>query len=97
MRTATTHAVGAYRHRFRVNATSIQMDDQTGIHVVFRIHPNVPPPLEDLNLPPALQAVMLGVRRGLVLVTGPTGSGRPPPWRRSSGASSKTPTGMRWC
>ena len=68
--------VGAYRHRFRVNATSIQMDDQTGIHVVFRIHPNVPPPLEDLNLPPALQAVMLGVRRGLVLVTGPTGSGK---------------------
>lgn len=68
--------VGTYRHRFRVNATSIQMDDQTGIHVVFRIHPNIPPPLEDLALPPALEKVLLGVRRGLVVVTGPTGSGK---------------------
>jgi len=68
--------VGAYRHRFRVNATSIQMDDQIGIHVVFRIHPNLPPPLEDLGLPVALQKVLLSVRRGLVVVTGPTGSGK---------------------
>lgn len=64
------------RFRFRVNATAIQIDDQTGTHLTFRIHPNVPPPLADLAVPPALQAVLLGVRKGLVLVTGPTGSGK---------------------
>ena len=68
--------VDGYRHRFRVNATSIQIDDQIGIHLVFRIHPNVPPPLAELGIPPALQKVLLGVRKGLVLVTGPTGSGK---------------------
>lgn len=68
--------VGGYRHRFRVNATSIQIDDRTGAHLVFRVHPNVPPPLPDLGLPPALEQVLLGVRKGLVLVTGPTGSGK---------------------
>jgi defect-in-organelle-trafficking protein DotB len=68
--------VGGYRHRFRVNATSIQIDDRTGAHLVFRVHPNVPPPLADLGLPPALEQVLLGVRKGLVLVTGPTGSGK---------------------
>lgn len=64
------------RFRFRVNATAIQIDDQTGTHLTFRIHPNLPPPLADLAVPPALQAVLLGVRKGLVLVTGPTGSGK---------------------
>ena len=64
------------RHRFRVNATSIQIDDQTGIHLVFRIHPNVPPELAALGIPAALEKVLLGVRKGLVLVTGPTGSGK---------------------
>ena len=68
--------IAGYRHRFRVNATAIQIDDRTGTHLVFRIHPNVPPPLADLNLPPALEQVLLGVRKGLVLVTGPTGSGK---------------------
>ena len=43
--------VDGYRHRFRVNATSIQIDDQIGIHLVFRIHPNVPPPLAELGIP----------------------------------------------
>ncbi|MGB4946998.1 MAG: ATPase, T2SS/T4P/T4SS family [Candidatus Competibacter denitrificans] len=68
--------IGSYRHRFRVNATSIQMDDQIGVHVVFRIHPNLPPPLDDLGFPATLQKVLLSVRRGLVLITGPTGSGK---------------------
>jgi len=68
--------VEGYRHRFRVNATSIQIDDQIGIHLVFRIHPNVPPPLAELGIPAALENVLLGVRKGLVLVTGPTGSGK---------------------
>ena len=64
------------RHRFRVNATSIQIEDQIGMHLVFRLHPNIPPPLEALSLPPSLERVLLGVRKGLVLVTGPTGSGK---------------------
>lgn len=68
--------VERYRHRFRVNATSIQIDDQVGIHAVFRIHPNVPPPLAELALPPALEKVLLGVRKGLAIVAGPTGSGK---------------------
>lgn len=51
------------RFRFRVNATAIQIDDQTGTHLTFRIHPNLPPPLADLAVPPALQAVLLGCAR----------------------------------
>jgi defect-in-organelle-trafficking protein DotB len=68
--------VAGDRHRFRVNATAIQIDDQTGAHLVFRVHPNVPPPLAELGIPAALEKVLLGVRKGLVLVTGPTGSGK---------------------
>jgi len=64
------------RFRFRVNATSIQIDDQVGTHLTFRIHPNVPPSFDDLAIPPELRAVLLGVRQGLILVTGPTGSGK---------------------
>ncbi len=64
------------RHRFRVNATAIQIDDRVGAHLVFRVHPDVPPPLEALGIPAALEKVLLGVRKGLVLVTGPTGSGK---------------------
>ena len=68
--------VDGRRHRFRVNATAIQIDDRTGTHLVFRVHPDVPPPLAALGIPPALEKVLLGVRKGLVRVTGPTGSGK---------------------
>ena len=68
--------VDGRRHRFRVNATAIQIDDRPGAHLVFRVHPDVPPPLPALGIPPALEKVLLGVRKGLVLVTGPTGSGK---------------------
>jgi len=64
------------RFRFRVNATATQIDDQTGTHLAFRVHPHVPPPLAELGIPDALAKVLLAVRKGLVLVTGPTGSGK---------------------
>ena len=64
------------RHRFRVNATAIRIDDRPGAHLVFRVHPGVPPPLAALGIPDALARVLLAVRKGLVLVTGPTGSGK---------------------
>lgn len=64
------------RYRFRVNATATQIDDQTGTHLTFRVHPHVPPPLAELGIPEALAKVLLAVRKGLVLVTGPTGSGK---------------------
>ncbi|MEI2780692.1 MAG: ATPase, T2SS/T4P/T4SS family [Candidatus Competibacter sp.] len=68
--------VDGRRHRFRVNATAIRIDDRTGTHLVFRVHPDVPPELEALGIPAALEKVLLGVRKGLGLVTGPTGSGK---------------------
>lgn len=68
--------VGPIRHRFRVNATRITIEDQPGIHITFRIHPNIPPALSELALPPKLEEKLLGLRKGLVVVTGAVGSGK---------------------
>ena len=46
-----------------------------GIGAVFRIVPTKILTLEELHLPPVLQKIA-GFKRGLVLVTGPTGSGK---------------------
>ena len=43
--------------------------------IVMRVIPNVIPNFEDLNLPPQL-AEVVHLRNGIVLVTGPTGSGK---------------------
>ena len=59
------------RARYRVN----YMKKQTGIGAVFRLIPTQIQTLEDLNLPPVL-AKFADMRNGLVLVTGPTGSGK---------------------
>ena len=57
--------------RFRVNVFR-----QRASHaVVMRVIPNEIPTLEDLGLPPQL-ADIVPLRNGLVLVTGPTGSGK---------------------
>ncbi len=57
--------------RFRVNL----MVQSRGPGAVFRIIPNAIPTLDDLGLPPSLKK--LGrLANGLVLVTGPTGSGK---------------------
>lgn len=57
--------------RFRVNGF-FQMGKMA---LVFRIIPNKIPLMDDLHLPPVLQKI-LDKRQGLVLVTGPTGSGK---------------------
>lgn len=57
--------------RFRVNA----FHQQNGPAAVFRILPNVIPSLEQLNIPPVVKSIAES-NQGLVLVTGPTGSGK---------------------
>ena len=57
--------------RFRVNIFM-----QRGSHaIVMRVIPQRPPQWSDFNLPEVLKEV-IGLKNGLVLVTGPTGSGK---------------------
>jgi twitching motility protein PilT len=57
--------------RFRVNVFQ-----QRGSHaIVLRVIPQIIPTLAELNLPPQL-AEIADLRNGIVLVTGPTGSGK---------------------
>ena len=66
---------GAYkldnRYRFRFNIFM----HVNGISIAFRLIPDVIQTLDELNLPPAM-AKLSDLRRGLVLVTGTTGSGK---------------------
>jgi twitching motility protein PilT len=57
--------------RFRVNL----FYQGRGIGAVFRTIPSEILPLEKLNLPPVIKDIA-GYKRGMVLVTGPTGSGK---------------------
>ena len=43
--------------------------------IVMRVIPNIIPNFETLNLPPQLKEIV-GLKNGIVLVTGPTGSGK---------------------
>jgi twitching motility protein PilT len=57
--------------RFRVNIFM-----QRGTHaIVMRVIPNKPPQWSDYNLPVVLKEIA-GLKNGIVLVTGPTGSGK---------------------
>jgi twitching motility protein PilT len=56
---------------FRVNA----FNQTNGIAAVFRVIPENIPTLNDLNLPPVISK-LLDLPNGLILVTGPTGSGK---------------------
>lgn len=57
--------------RFRINVYS-----QLGmVNMVFRVIPNVIPTIEQLKLPPVITKISEN-RRGLVIVTGTTGSGK---------------------
>ena len=58
-------------HRFRVNAHY----QQDTIAISFRVIPNRIPLIDSLNLPPIVQE-LADLPRGLVLVTGHTGSGK---------------------
>lgn len=57
--------------RFRVN----YLKQQRGLGCVIRVIPSKVPSLQDLNLPVVLARLALS-SRGIILVTGPTGSGK---------------------
>lgn len=59
------------RARFRVN----YYKDKGALAAAFRLIPQKIPTVRDLNLPPILE-VLTEKPRGLILVTGPTGSGK---------------------
>jgi twitching motility protein PilT len=63
--------------RFRVNA----FQQRGSIGIVFRVIPFGVKTLESLHLPKVISNIAME-QRGLVLVTGTTGSGSPRPWRR---------------
>jgi len=57
--------------RFRVNGFTTRL----GTSAVFRVIPSVVPTMEDLELP-AVMRRFANMEKGLILVTGPTGSGK---------------------
>ncbi len=59
-------------YRFRVNIF-FQVD---GVSAVFRVIPTKLPTFESLKLPPAVKKLIDKTNRGIILVTGPTGSGK---------------------
>jgi twitching motility protein PilT len=65
--------------RFRAN----YFMQKNGAAAVFRLIPSDILNCEQLGLPQSVRKLSQ-LKKGLVLVTGPTGSGKSPPWRRSS-------------
>ncbi|MBE3022617.1 type IV pilus twitching motility protein PilT [Campylobacter sp. 7477a] len=59
-------------YRFRVNMF-FQME---GVSAVFRTIPNKIPNFNDLKLPASIEKICNNTNRGIILVTGPTGSGK---------------------
>ncbi|ASM40569.1 PilT/PilU family type 4a pilus ATPase [Campylobacter sp. RM12327] len=59
-------------YRFRVNIF-FQMD---GVSAVFRTIPKILPTIENLGLPPVVKDICDNIKRGIILVTGATGSGK---------------------
>lgn len=57
--------------RFRVNA----FQENNGISAVFRVIPEQVPTMDELDLPPLFKR-LVDLPNGLILVTGPTGSGK---------------------
>ncbi len=58
--------------RFRANL----FRDRKGMGGVFRVIPSQPMNVDDIGIPAALVERIVGLNKGLVLVTGPTGSGK---------------------
>jgi defect-in-organelle-trafficking protein DotB len=63
------------RLRFRVNASGVRRSGSRDIKIVCRAIPDIPPTLDSMNLPPALQEALFPLD-GLVGVAGVTGSGK---------------------
>lgn len=62
--------------RFRVSCTScLGADGQAGLHFVIRPAGKIPPTMDQLGLPKLIQDASMPAS-GIVLVTGPTGSGK---------------------
>ncbi|PCE30068.1 hypothetical protein BZL54_23165 [Burkholderia ubonensis subsp. mesacidophila] len=62
--------------RYRVNISGAQIGDtEDGLSITMRTIPELPPPLDALNLPSGIRENLFQPR-GLVLVCGPTGSGK---------------------
>ncbi|ANE35382.1 type II/IV secretion system protein, PilT/PilU family [Campylobacter iguaniorum] len=59
-------------YRFRVNIF-FQME---GVSAVFRTIPAKLPTFKELNLPSSIEEICKNTHRGIILVTGPTGSGK---------------------
>jgi twitching motility protein PilT len=65
----------AYQHGDKARFRASYLHKTTGLGAVFRTIPQVIQTLSQLGCPPAIQK-LAEQRRGLVLVTGPTGSGK---------------------
>lgn len=63
-------------YRFRLNVTGCRVQEQRSLHLVFRLIPHLPPPLETFDLPADLLDWLLIPHRNLVIVAGPTGTGK---------------------
>ena len=63
------------RIRFRVNMTAILADGRDGVQITMRTLPSIPPTMEQLSIEKEI-VDNWHPRQGLVLVTGPTGSGK---------------------
>jgi len=64
------------RLRWRVNAAGILKEGQTDVRVVMRRISSEPPTVEKLGTPENLVKASDHLARGLMIVTGPTGSGK---------------------
>lgn len=74
----TTYAIGVSRSerlRFRLNATSIRTSRRSGVNVVLRPIPDLPPTLEQQLVEPGILDAFRP-RIGMVIVAGGTGSGK---------------------
>lgn len=63
------------RSRYRMNAVSCHVAGQQGIEITFRTISTVPPDAEELGIEPEILN-NYAPRNGIVLITGPTGSGK---------------------
>ena len=64
--------INSHPAKYRVNICN----ELNGVRIVMRRITSVPPRKEDLRLPPPCTDAVFNIRRGLILVTGPTGSGK---------------------
>src|SRR3989338_6376704 len=63
------------RIRFRVNITAILSKGRDGAQITMRVLPVAPPSLKDLNIEKEI-IDSWAPRQGMVVITGPTGSGK---------------------